>query len=810
MERDYGLMNTLFSTAEAQGRSVLFEYEVYELLKIAGMQVPEYRFCKTETGIHTTITGIALDKSYVIKVVSEHITHKTEAGGVKVGVPAADIPAVIETMQTTIPQRFAGWLIKHPAQTPTHYRELLNNKINLENQIAEDIHGFLLVEHIEYSRRFGEECIVGAKLDPAFGPVVMVGPGGTGSEFYASAFKPEVAVSLISADTDNEAIIGDILKPLAIVKAMTGAIRGENALIQIGELVKVIRAFQKLTHLYSFYNPDARWHILEVEANPCVCANGVIYPLDGFLRFAPAQPLPPKRPYYKIKQLLDPGTVGIIGISATRVSPAGTILKNFFEAGLTREQFYLVHPQEREISGCRCFQSLDELKEHLNGKKIDLFVVAVPVVGASGKTAEDVIRHIVQNDLSESLLIISAGFDETEQGKEAANRLRDDFFTSRSFPSKGPIACGPNTLGNIYGIIDTRFVPRHKSSADGTGKSNAVMICQSGAYLICRLSNLAGVVYPAIGISIGNQLDLTFSDYLNYVWEYEQSKSIDVYGVYIEGLKEGDGAAFLHTVRTITSAGKAVIVYKAGRTPEGQDAAKGHTASIAGDYIVSRLLLRQAGAYVAESFEEFQDIIKMFSLLADTTINPPGIHPFWKRPIPQVAALSNAGFEKCAVGDNLYYNGIQLLSLAEYSNETNEKIKAIFAEHGLLSIIDIGKILDLTPMANDIVYAQLAEAILSDEEVDCGLIAAVPETNMLNTLKNQNEDFSAENSFGGALARLRSRIKKPWIVSVESGYRYEPLVSFFEKHNIPTFRSVDIAALRLGLYINYRRRLEQK
>jgi acyl-CoA synthetase (NDP forming) len=575
---------------------------------------------------------------------------------------------------------------------------------------------------------------------------------------------------------------------------MTGKLRGEKPMINIDEVARLIKLFQEILNRYSIHNPDAKFHIEEFEANPCVCSMGKVFVLDGYLRFAPAKAQPPARPYKKVRKLLAPETVGLIGISGSKITPAGVILENLLASGRSTKDISIVHPKEQEIQGCKCQPSLDELKESLSGNKIDLFVVGVPASGPPGRTAEDVLSYIITNNISESVLIVSAGFDETRHGTEKTQRLRNLFGESRSYPDNGPVANGPNTLGNVFYSTDTRFTPKHKSGATGLGARNAALVCQSGAFMISRLSNLAGAVNPAIAISIGNQMDLTFSDYLNFLID---ERDISVYGVYVEGFKDGDGAEFNKVVQRIVPGGRPLVVYKAGKTPEGIDAAKGHTASIAGDYVIAHKLMSNAGAYIAETFDEFQEIIKLFAMLSDTVVKTDGR-------IPKVAALSNAGFEKCAIGDNLYVDGVQLMAIAEYTEKTQNELKSIFVENGLSNIIDIGKILDLTPMANDKVYLKIVETIVSDDNVDCALISIVPETGMLQTLNSHNEDFSAEGTIATHLIDIKKRIKKPIAVCIESGHLYNPMVSYLEENNIPTFRSISIAARRLSRCMDYR------
>ena len=76
----------------------------------------------------------------------------------------------------------------------------------------------------------------------------------------------------------------------------------------------------------------------------------------------------------------------------------------------------------------------------------------------------------------------------------------------------------------------------------------------------------------------------------------------------MEGFKPGDGLAFALAIRAITASGRNVLVYKAGRSPEGRSATSSHTASVAGDYGVFKSVCTQAGAIVADDLFEFEEL----------------------------------------------------------------------------------------------------------------------------------------------------------------------------------------------------------
>ena len=164
------------------------------------------------------------------------------------------------------------------------------------------------------------------------------------------------------------------------------------------------------------------------------------------------------------------------------------------------------------------------------------------------------------------------------------------------------------------------------------------MISQSGAFMICRMSKLPSIE-PVYSVSLGNQIDLTASDYLRFL---KDDPEVRIFCVYMEGFKPGDGLAFARAVGEITASGRAVLVYKAGRSPEGRSATSSHTASVAGDYGVFKAVCEQAGVIVADDLFEFESFMKGLAWLEGRTVRG-----------RRVGLVSNAGFECVMMADNL-------------------------------------------------------------------------------------------------------------------------------------------------------------
>jgi acyl-CoA synthetase (NDP forming) len=300
---------------------------------------------------------------------------------------------------------------------------------------------------------------------------------------------------------------------------------------------------------------------------------------------------------------------------------------------------------------------------------------------------------------------------------------------------------------------------------------------------VSRSTRLAGI-RPAYAITVGNQMDLTIGDYLTHL---ERDPDLKIFALYIEGFRPLDGAAALAAIARITAAGRTVIAYRAGRTPEGARATASHTASLAGDYVVTRELLARAGAIVAATLDDFTDLVDLFTRLHGKAV--------WGR---RVGVVSNAGYECVAVADNLGD-----LELASLRGESVARLQATLDHARLGALVDVHNPFDVTPMLGDEGFDAVVRAMLDDPGVDLGVVGCVPATPALDTLPASaahGEDLARETSIGSRLRRLHADSTKPWIAVVDAGSIYDPLAEYLRAGGIPTFRAADRAMRLLGVF----------
>jgi acyl-CoA synthetase (NDP forming) len=136
------------------------------------------------------------------------------------------------------------------------------------------------------------------------------------------------------------------------------------------------------------------------------------------------------------------------------------------------------------------------------------------------------------------------------------------------------------------------------------------------------------------------------------------------------------------------------------------------------------------------------------------------------------------------------------LELAEFSSYTMKKITEILTPLGIDRLQDVRNPLDVTPIADDHTFAQCVEAILEDENVDCAVVSPVPMTPAMQTLAPASYHKEDLNKTGGMVHRLSEIFKssdKAFIINIDSGDIYNPLVKAIENKGIPCFRRSDEA-----------------
>jgi len=781
MAIDYKTIDSLFEKAERDGRAFLFEHEVYGMLRAAGLKTPRFVFIAKGESVRAKHLSDFKASSLVLKIVAPAIQHKTDVGGVAfVENSVSAVGAGIRKMLTEVPGRFktrSRSLDRHGAAsglTPV--------------EAGRDIRGVLICEKVEFDRfGFGTELLLGIRNTREFGPVITMGAGGVEVEFLNERIKEGQAVSIASAHLLRDRDVSRRLEPLAVTGKLIRPFRGRPPVLKAEDLRRVHSGFRRLAAHYSPFGPRRRFVIEEAEVNPFVVKDGALLPLDGLCRFSRSHVEVLGRPFAGIARLLHPESIAVIGVSE-KMKLGHIILRNILKSGFPPDKVFVVKPGQTRIEGCLCVPDVASLPE-----PVDLFVLTLAADQCYG-----VLSDLIAHGKARSVIIIAGGMGEKQGAHSLEERIIDLIASGRRQGKLTPVVNGGNCLG-IYskpGRYDTTFIPEHKLKFPKAERTALAYISQSGAFLISRVSRLHRFE-PLYGISLGNQIDLRLSDYLKYL---KDDPRVKIFAVYIEGFKPGDGYLLAEAVRDITkTAGRAVVVYKSGRTPEGRLATSSHTASVAGEYNVCKAVLEGAGAIVAESLFDFESFITGLVDLAEKSVRG-----------RRVGLLSNAGFESVIMADSLK-NGDRL-DLAGFSASTKKRMAAILARLGIDKLQDVKNPLDITPVADDAAFCECAKALLDDPGVDCAVISPVPMTPALQTLapgEGHAENIFNPESTPSRLIEIFCSTDKPFVVNIDAGPTYDPLAAHLEAAGVPVFRRSDEAVRLLRAYVNARLKLSE-
>ncbi|MBU1226292.1 MAG: acetate--CoA ligase family protein [Actinobacteria bacterium] len=728
-----GPVQRVLEDARAAGRETLYETEALAVAAALGVGIPAHLVVPGPGEVEQFDLGMLLGDRVVVKALAPGLVHKTEAGG----------GAVVANEAPAISSAIAGMAERVPRAV-----------------------AFMVAEHVEHGTDPGGEVLLGMRWTDEFGPVVTFGLGGTATEFL-SGLAPGRAAAVFSPALRGG--VAGALDRCAATGPLTRGFRGGAPGIDRAGLESLIG---RALDLAARTMPAG---IAEFEINPLAFTDRGPMALDAFCRVGVAGDADAVRPDLRpgaVAGILRPSTIGVIGVSG-RLNLGRMILRNVIEAGFPPASVTVVKPGVAEIDGVRCVPDLDEMGF------VDLLVVAVGAEQVPG-----LVEQVAAGSLAGGVILIPGGLGERPGSEAHAGRIA---AALRDAPSPRTVVNGGNCMGirSIPGRYDTTFIPAHKLTPGGReGRHPVAVISQSGAFAIARLDRLAWLD-PAYLITVGNQVDLTVGDYLDHLAD---DPEVAVAACYVEGFRHGDGLRWAGAAARMRARGGTVILYRGGRTEAGARSAASHTAAVAGDTGVTRAVAEAAGALVADSLSDFEDLLRLAVLLGE-------------RPAAgaRLGAVTNAGFEAVAIADNL-----GSMSLATLSPATTARIGEILESERLQGVVAANNPLDLTPNCTAAAYTDAVEAMLADPGVDVGLIGCVPLTPSLATLApgdGHDEDVTAPSSLASRLVALWGSTGKPWAVVIDAGSPYDPMARMLEEGGIPTLRSADRALHMLGRWM---------
>ena len=324
---------------------------------------------------------------------------------------------------------------------------------------------------------------------------------------------------------------------------------------------------------------------------------------------------------------------------------------------------------------------------------------------------------------------------------------------------------GPNCLGIIVPWLHLNASFAAMTPAPG----HIGFISQSGA--LCT-SVLDWAIDEGIGfshfVSVGNMLDVSMGDLIDYFGSATETRSIILY---VESI--GEAREFLSAARAFART-KPIVAYKAGRFPESAQAAASHTGAMAGVDAVYEAAFQRAGI---ERILEIDDMFDCAELLA-RQLTPKS---------DRLAIVTNAGGPGVMTTDALIARGGHL---AELAPETIEELNQFLPEcwsHG--NPVDI--VGDAPPER----FSRALETVLKDKNVDAVLVILTP-------LAMTDATATAR-----AVANVAAQTRKPVLAAWMGSRVVREGIQVLNAMGVPTYKTPAKAVQAFLHLVSYARNL---
>src|SRR6202795_4881483 len=375
----------ILDKVKGEGRTSLTAPEGKLVCDAYGIAVPKEGVATSAAEAAKIASGMGFP--VVLKIVSPEILHKTEAGGVLVGVKSAqEAENGFATIMATAKQY--------------------------------DAKAKLLGVQVQQMLAGGQEVIIGAVTDPSFGKLVAFGLGGILVEVLK-----DITFRLAPASREDALSMLDGIAAAEILKG----VRGSDPV----DREALATLIQHVSELISDF-PD----ITEMDLNPVFATkNGAIAAdVRIVVDFSPA----PARYRHShddivrdMNRIMKPDAVAVIGASTEEGKIGNSVMKNLINGGYKGE-IYPINPSAGEIMGRKAYKSVKDVPG-----VIDVAVFAIPA-----KFVAQALIEVGEKKIPGAVLIPS-GFAET--GNMAGQQEIVDI--GRKY---GVRLMGPNIYGFYY------------------------------------------------------------------------------------------------------------------------------------------------------------------------------------------------------------------------------------------------------------------------------------------------------------------------------------------------------------------------
>jgi acetyl coenzyme A synthetase (ADP forming)-like protein len=336
MAIDKASVRKVLDKVKADGRDSLTAPEGKLVCDAYGIAVPGEGVAKSADEATKLASGMGYP--VVMKIVSPDILHKTEAGGVVVGV-------------------------KDDAAAKAAYDQILAN--------AKKYKADAKIEGIQVQQMLqgGTEVIVGSITDDSFGKLVAFGLGGVLVEVLK-----DITFRMAPATKEDALSMLDGIQ----AKEMLHGVRGGDP-VNRDALANIIVGVSQLVTDF----PE----IVELDLNPVFATKKDAIAADvrivvDFNYKPKAAPRPDSEIVAAMNRIMMPKSVAVIGASAEDGKIGNSVMKNLINGGY-KGNIYPVHPKAADILGHKAYKSVKDIPG-----EVDVAVFAIPAKFVAGALTE--------------------------------------------------------------------------------------------------------------------------------------------------------------------------------------------------------------------------------------------------------------------------------------------------------------------------------------------------------------------------------------------------------------------------------------
>jgi acetyltransferase len=381
-----------------------------------------------------------------------------------------------------------------------------------------------------------------------------------------------------------------------------------------------------------------------------------------------------------LEYLFRPKSVAVIGASTRPRSVGVTVMHNLLEGGFAGP-IMPVNPRYDAVVGVLAYPDVSSLP-----KAPELAIICTPPLTIP-KLIDDLGRRGTK-----AAIVLTAGLG-AAQGSQGKSLQEEILVAAKTHQLR---ILGPNCVGLMVPPIGLNASFAHTHALPG----KIAFVSQSGALTTAVLdwAKSQNIGFSHF-ISLGDSIDVDFGDVLDYLASDTDTQAILLY---IEAIKAT--RKFMSAARA-AARNKQVLAVKAGRAPEGAQAAASHTGALAGADSVYDAAIRRAGMLRVFTIEDLFNAVETLA-----KVKP--------KQGKRLTILTNGGGAGVMAADELALSGGRLAVLTETTLDKLNGVLPVTWSHG--------NPVDIIGDASVERYRETLEILLQDAQTDTILFIHAP------------------------------------------------------------------------------------